>query len=179
MRVQTCTIQQADLDRPRSHGSRITSGWNNIDVNPLHANLTCVFEHDVDHKYNDIRQVTVHAANNTESCCALCKAEPLCGMWVLVPATKCWLKKNYGKPGTQWVRAPGAISMCTNPTGDGKCPPSHIPTPPPPPPVQHYVCEAKQCVLGSGHISYTDPKCFGQCGNPPANVTIPAIASAS
>ena len=148
-----------------------------VDVNPLHANVTCVFEHDIDHKYNDIRQATVSAANNTAACCALCKAEPLCGIWVLVPATKCWLKKNYGEPGTQWVRAPGAISMCTNPTADGKCPPSHIPNPPPPPPVQHFVCEAKQCVLGTGHISYTDPKCFGQCGNPPANVTTPAVVA--
>jgi hypothetical protein len=132
-------------------------------VNPLHQNLTCVFEHGVDHKYNDIVQYTIHAANNTAECCARCKANPQCGMWVLTPATKCWLKSSYGKPGTQWVRAPGAISMCTNPTPAGSCPPSHIPAPPPPPPVPHYKCEAQRCVPGAAHVSYTSPDCFGQC----------------
>ena len=98
-------------------------------TNPLHANVSCVFEHDIDHKYNDIRQVDV-SPSNTSACCSLCKAEPQCGMWVLSPGTKgpytkCWLKENYGKLGTQWVRSPDRIAMCTNPTA-GAGFPSHF-----------------------------------------------------
>ena len=43
-------------------------------TNPLHANVSCVFEHDIDHKYNDIRQ---HPGTDPGKCCALCEAEPM------------------------------------------------------------------------------------------------------
>ena len=104
-------------------------------------------------------------------------------MWVLSdptagskgPFTKCWLKKNYGKPGSQWVHTTGRIAMCTNPTPDGKCPPNQTP---PPPPTPHFICKDKQCVPGSGHVSYTDSQCFGQCGDPPSVLLATSRAAA-
>ena len=134
--------------------------------NPLHANVSCIVQKDVDHKYNDIRQLAVKPLD-TAACCAACKKEPLCGMWVVGdPPTKCWLKENYGKVGTQWVRAPGMLSMCTAPTSAGKCPDTLPPPPPPPPPpvlVGPYICSGGQCVNGTGKVSYLDPHCYGQC----------------
>lgn len=135
-------------------------------VNPLHANVSCIVQKDVDHKYNDIRQLTI-SAHDTAACCAACKKEPRCGIWVVgSPATKCWLKENYGQVGTQWVRAPGMLSMCTQPASAGHCPDVLPPAPPPPPPpvlVGPYVCQNGQCVNGTGKVSYLDPHCFNQC----------------
>lgn len=135
-------------------------------LNPLHANVSCIVQKDVDHKYNDIRQLTI-SAHDTAACCAACKKEPRCGIWVVgSPATKCWLKENYGQVGTQWVRAPGMLSMCTQPASAGHCPDVLPPAPPPPPPpvlVGPYVCQNGQCVNGTGKVSYLDPHCFNQC----------------
>ena len=135
-------------------------------ADPLHANVSCVVQKDVDHKYNDVRQLVIKAGD-TAACCAACKKEPRCGLWAVGhPETKCWLKANYGKPGTQWVRAPGMSSMCTAPTSAGKCPDTLPPLPPPPPPpilVGPYVCSGGQCVKGQNKVSYLDPHCFGQC----------------
>ena len=46
-------------------------------------------------------------------------------------------------------------------------PPAPPPCPPPPPPapILHFKCEGAQCVPGTAHVSYTDPHCFGYCGN--------------
>eukprot|EP01050_Picozoa_sp_SAG11_P016071 SAG11_NODE_2150_length_3744_cov_3.664472_1_plen_214_part_00 len=145
----------------------LTSGVHALrNPNPMHANVSCFVQKDVDHKYNDIRQLAIKAGD-TAACCSACKKEPQCGMWVVgAPATKCWLKKSYGKPGTQWVRAPGMISMCTAPTSAGKCPDTLPPPPPPPPPpvlVGPYICSGGQCIKGQGKVSYLDPHCFGQC----------------
>eukprot|EP01051_Picozoa_sp_SAG22_P014142 SAG22_NODE_1675_length_3830_cov_4.460198_2_plen_404_part_00 len=134
--------------------------------NPLHANVSCIVQKDVDHKYNDIRQLVIKP-DDTAACCAACKKEPRCGLWAVGhPPTKCWLKENYGKQGSQWVRNPGMLSMCTAPASAGKCPDKLPPAPPPPPPpvlVGPYVCRGGQCAKGQGKVSYLDPKCFGQC----------------
>ena len=76
---------------------------------------------------------------NVSQCCALCKADVRCGIWVITPPGKCWIKSSYGIP----TPAPGIISMCTVP-GD----PAVCPVPPPPPPPQHYICAGSQCVKG-------------------------------
>ena len=43
----------------------LTAGRAHLAANPLHANVSCVFEKNVDHKFNDIRQVVVSPGNNT------------------------------------------------------------------------------------------------------------------
>jgi hypothetical protein len=68
-------------------------------ANPLHANVSCVAQKDVDHRYNDVRQLAVKPGD-TAACCAACRKEPRCGLWAVGhPSTKCWLKESYGKPG--------------------------------------------------------------------------------
>ena len=73
-------------------------------------------------------------------------------------------------------RVPGAAAKLEKKPGMtsfvGPLPPAPPPCPPPPPPapIPHYVCKGQQCVAGTGHLSYTDPKCFGQCSDPPLGV---------
>jgi len=160
-------------------------------LNPLHANLTCVSQRDVDHTYNDIRQVPMKSNSSADlaKCCALCKAEPKCGIWVSYEL-KCWLKRNYGNPKTQLKYHPGAISMCTTPgatscpdfkdcpmyrsaaecnaAANHRCfwsPSSKSCDAPSPPPLPHFVCKAGQCVKGDGRVSYISPTCYGLCNS--------------
>ena len=64
------------------------------------------------------------------------------------------------------AKKPGMISFV------GSLPPAPPPCPPPPPlpPIPHYICKGKTCMPGNGSLTYTDPKCFGQCADPPAEV---------
>eukprot|EP00040_Diaphanoeca_grandis_P020139 m.106983 g.106983 ORF g.106983 m.106983 type:complete len:158 (-) comp27764_c0_seq2:41-514(-) len=134
-------------------------------ANPLHANVTCVSQKNVDHKYNDIRQIMLNTTDDIPTCCSACEAEPECGIWVIT-GKKCWLKTSYGVPGPNIVYAEGTISMCTV-AGAKSCPDY---TPPAP---TYYICNGSMCVRGSGRVSYTDPNCFGLCGQ---NETKPNMA---
>ena len=87
----------------------------------LHANVTCTAQRNIDHKYNDVRQVQMDAMD-LPRCCALCKAEPKCAIWVVTPNHLCWLKSAYGPPPAHGVvEAPGTVSMCTK-AGAASCP---------------------------------------------------------
>lgn len=35
-----------------------------------------------------------------------------------------------------------------------------------------YICQAGQCVKGTGHVSYTSRTCFGLCDNPPSTASL-------
>ena len=148
-------------------------------------NVTCVVQHNIDHKFNDLHQV---GQQNTAQCCALCKAEPKCKVWVLTPDKTCWLKHAYGTPGTQIVEADGTVSMCTK-AGAAACPDykgdcmgytsqsdctfnswqqcqwqGNACRSPPAPPRKTFVCNGEQqCVPGMGRVNYNDPSCLGLC----------------
>ena len=76
--------------------------------NPLHANLTCVAQKDVDHTYNDIRQVPMKGNSPADlaKCCALCKADAKCAVASLhhgsasAPFFWCELKATKDNPRT-------------------------------------------------------------------------------
>ena len=156
----------------------------------LHDNVTCTTQKNIDHKYNDIRQVH---NSSTAGCCALCKAESKCAVWVLTYDTTCWLKFAYGTPGTQIVESAGAVSMCTA-AGATSCPDyrgdcsgystassctfntwqacnwdaaTNVCAGAPAPPRKTYICGGaggKQCIPGMGRVNYDDPNCLDLCG---------------
>ena len=145
--------------------------------NVLHSNITAVLDEDhADHiKVGSFLQVNVGwgncsttvctraellAAGVFERCFEACRQHPRCALWVIGPkyvhgpsASNCWLMPGYGERQLNL----GYFSMCTALAPDGTCrkvPKPKLPT---------YVCNGTQCTQGSGHFSYTDPECFGQC----------------
>ena len=139
-----------------------------LPTSPLHHNVSCVPAPGFNHLGNDIRGIPNPTGNDTASCCAACKAEPACAIWVISGNT-CFLKTAYGTPWQGWIEDPSAISMCTDPDPlTGACRVHKLPPPPPMPPVPHFRCAGNMCVPGVAHVSYTDPNCFGLCNSRPA-----------
>ena len=148
--------------------------------NPLHGNITRVVDEDhSDHiDVGSFLEVNVGWGNCTESICtrdelerggvfercfAACEAHLKCALWIIGPkyvhgpsAANCWLMSGYGARQLNL----GYFSMCTALAPDGTCKKVPAPT------IPTYVCEADQCVPGTGHYSYTSATCFDQCGQP-------------
>ena len=136
-----------------------------LPTNPLHHNVSCVPSPGFNHLGNDIRGIP-NTGNDTASCCAACKAEPACAIWVISDKS-CFLKTAYGEAWQTWVEDPFAISMCIDPDPvTGLCRSHKLPPPPPMPPIPHFHCSSgNKCVPGQAHVSYTDPDCFGLCSS--------------
>jgi hypothetical protein len=156
---------------------------------PSHTNVTAVVDEDhTDHiKIGSFLQVNVGWGNCTTDICTraelteagvftrcfeACKAHLDCALWMIGPAyvhgrsaPNCWLMPGYGERQLNL----GYFSMCTSVAVDGSChkvPKPKLPT---------FVCNRSQCIPGTGHFSYTDADCFGQC----ASINISGIGKTS
>jgi hypothetical protein len=157
--VKTCWKSGPAVCSQAPHHPRLVKRNNSIDTSisfPPYSYTNVHLRLGRVQRYNDIVQHDM-GSMNVSQCCAMCKADVRCGIWVITPPGKCWIKSSYGIP----TPAPGIISMCTAPGNPAVCP-----APPPPPPPQHYICAGSQCVKGENTRLVSAPFVFCVCQLP-------------